>query len=67
MTDLTQKLESSLSFARELNALKEQNKRLDELVRGARLLLNGDCPLSELNCNDWLRRADIALTNKVPA
>ncbi len=32
MTDLTQKLESSLSFARELNALKEQNKRLREAL-----------------------------------
>jgi hypothetical protein len=32
MTDLTQKLESSLSFARELNALKEQNRVLRKLV-----------------------------------
>jgi hypothetical protein len=32
MTDLTQKLESSLSFARELNALKEQNKRLQQRI-----------------------------------
>ncbi len=39
MTDLTQKLESSLSFARELNALREQNKRLVEAnVELARLL-----------------------------
>ncbi len=38
-------------------ALTEQNKKLNELVSGAYLLLNGDCPLSELNCDDWLRRA----------
>jgi hypothetical protein len=30
MTDLTQKLESSLSFARELNALKEQLRDMTE-------------------------------------
>jgi hypothetical protein len=45
-------------------ALIEQNAKLDELVRGAVLLLNGDCPLSELNCDDWLRRASSALSQQ---
>jgi hypothetical protein len=39
MTDLTQKLESSLSFARQLNALKEQNRVLRSALKESRDIL----------------------------
>jgi hypothetical protein len=61
-------LDAKEIFACERDALQqrlgeaERGLRLDELVRGARLLLSGDCPLSELNCDDWLRRAEAALS-----
>lgn len=37
---------------------------LAELVGGAILLLNGDCPLTETNCDEWLARARAALASK---
>lgn len=51
-------LTASLYYIREQ---RNSHDSLDELVRGAILLLNGDCPLTELNCDDWLRRARAAL------
>jgi hypothetical protein len=73
MTNLTQKLESSLSFARELNALREQNRVLRQaLNRYGRhgsdnegdicsMLVHSDNP-----CTCGFAAFD-ALTNKVPA
>jgi hypothetical protein len=66
MTDLIPQLESSLSFARELNALKEQNRVLREALAvfvyspraGSGFLIVDD---------DDMANARAALTNKVPA
>jgi hypothetical protein len=46
---------------KERDHYKARCEGLDELVRGAILLLNGDCPLSEVNCDHWLRLARAAL------
>jgi hypothetical protein len=37
------------------------HEQLTELVGGAILLLNGDCPLTETNCDGWLERARAVL------
>jgi hypothetical protein len=44
------------------DALTEANARLSELVHGAIRLIDGDCPLTETNCDDWLRRARMQVT-----
>jgi hypothetical protein len=73
MTDLIPQLESSLSFARELNALREQNRVLREAMTRI-----AQRPSGHHDCDDYTRGygqckadmaniAEAALTNKVPA
>jgi hypothetical protein len=72
MTDLIPQLESSLSFARELNALKEQNSRLYKALVKYGWHDIKTCDATNSNGVRYTDKEctcgfDAALTNKVPA
>jgi hypothetical protein len=67
MTDLIPQLESSLSFARELNALKEQNRVLRKKLGEAIDLLDAIMYGKTVMIGPSITEFRAALTNKVPA